>query len=73
MYRTYQNFFNEDCRNISRRMVKYDVVKNYEIEKEQLKQLLALIIGRVCLTSDCWTTYTNISYIFLTTYYVDKD
>ena len=44
---------NEDCRNISRRMVKYDVMKKYEIEKEKLKQQLAKIHDRVCLTSDC--------------------
>ena len=52
---------NEDCRNISRRMVKYDVMNKYEIEKEKLKQQLAKIHGRVCLTSDCWTACTNIS------------
>ena len=27
----------------------------------------------MCLTSDCWTVCTNISYISLTIHYVDKD
>ena len=36
---------NEDCRNISRIMAKYDVMKKYEIEKEKLKQQLAKIHG----------------------------
>ena len=31
VFRKYQNFLNEDCRNISKRMAKYDVTKKYEI------------------------------------------
>ena len=73
VFRKYQNFFNEDCRNISRRMTKYDVMKKYEIEKEKLKQQLAKIHVRVCFTSDCWTSCTNISFISLSAHYVDKD
>ena len=37
VFRKYQKILNEDCRNISRRMAKYDVIKKYEIEKEKLK------------------------------------
>ena len=48
-------------------------MKKYEIEKENLKQQLAQIPGRVCLTSDCWTTCTNIGFISLTAHYADKD
>ena len=73
VFRKYQKKFNEDCRNISRRMAKYDAMNKYEIEKEKLKQQLSKIHGRACLTSECWTAYTNISYISLTAHYVDKD
>ena len=73
VFSKYQKKFNEDCRNIFRRMTKYYVMKKYEIEKENLKQQLAKIYGRVCLISDCWTTCTNISYLSLTAHYVDKD
>ena len=48
-------------------------MKKYEIEKDKLKQQLAKIPSRVCLTYDYWTTSTNISYISLTVHYVDKD
>ena len=64
---------NEDCRSISKGTAKCDVMKKYEIEKEKLKQQLGQILGRVCLTSDYWTACTNIEYISLTAYYVDKD
>ena len=67
-----QFFFNEECRNISRSMTKYDVMKKYEIKKEKLKQQLAKFPIRVCLSFDCWIACTNISYISLTTHYVEK-
>ena len=73
VFRKYHIFFNEDCRNISKRMTKYGVIKKYEIEKEKLKQQLAKIHGRVCFTSKCLTACTNISYISLTAHYVDKN
>ena len=69
--RKYQK--NEGCRCISRRTTKYDVMKKYEIEKKKLKQQLAQISSRVCLTSNCWCACTNIGYIFLAAHYVDKD
>ncbi|KAF7810184.1 zinc finger BED domain-containing protein RICESLEEPER 2-like [Senna tora] len=36
-----------------------DVKKNYEKEKEKLKQEMARIPNRVCLTSDVWTACTS--------------
>ena len=73
MFRKYQKFLNEDCRSISRKTAKCDVMKKFKIEKENLKQQLGQIPGRVCLTSDCWTACTNVGYISLTAHYVDKD
>ena len=52
VFKKYQNFFNKDCRSISRRTAKCDVMKKYEIEKENLKQQLSQIPSRVSLTSD---------------------
>ena len=73
MFRKKQKILNEDCRSISRRTAKCDVMAKYEIEKEKLKQELGQITGRVCLTSNCWTACTNMGYISLTAHYVDKD
>ena len=73
VFRKYQKKLNEDCRSISRRIAKYVVMKKYEIEKENVKQQLAQIPGRVCLTSNCWTACTNIGFISLTVHSVDND
>ena len=48
-------------------------MKKHEIKKENVKQQLAKILGRVCLTFDFWMECTNIGFISLTTHYVDKD
>ena len=60
VFRKYQKFLNEDYRSISRKTAKCDVMKKFKIKKENLKQQLGQIPGRVCLTSDCWTACTNI-------------
>ena len=74
VFRKYQKKkINEDCQSIYRRTAKFDVMKKYDIEKDNLKQQLAQIPSRVCLTSDYWTTCTNIGFISLTAHYVDKD
>ncbi|KAH0782487.1 hypothetical protein KY290_002085 [Solanum tuberosum] len=45
----------------------------YIREKEKLKQELAKISNRVCLTSDCWTSSTSEGYICLTAQFVDEN
>ena len=50
------------CRNIE----VADIRKMHIREKEKLKQELAKISNRVCLTFDCWTSSTSEGYICLT-------
>jgi len=71
VFRKYQKFMNEECKWISRNTIKADVMEIYKVEKEKLKSQLAQIPGRVCLTSDCWTSCTNNGYISLTAHFVD--
>lgn len=54
-------------------MMKYNVIKRYEIEKENLKQQLAQLSSKVCLTSYCWIACTNIDFISLIQHYFDKN
>ncbi|CAD5312077.1 unnamed protein product [Arabidopsis thaliana] len=57
----------------SRNTAASDVYKIYEREKIKLKEKLAIIPGRICLTTDLWRALTVESYICLTAHYVDVD
>ena len=41
VFRKYKKYLNEDCRNISRIMAKYDVMKKYEIEKVKVETTIS--------------------------------
>jgi hypothetical protein len=71
VFREYQKFLNDDCVFVSRNTIAKEILNVYGDEKQKLKSQLAQIRGRVCLTSDCWTSCTNEGYISLTAHYVD--
>ncbi|CAB4283469.1 unnamed protein product [Prunus armeniaca] len=50
-----------------------DVLSLYNREKGKLKELLGSISGRVCLTSDLWTSITTDGYLSLTAHFVDAN
>ena len=58
---------------ISRNIVKTDLVKMYMREKERIKSMLSVCLGRICLTSYLWTSLTTDGYICLTAYFISKD
>ena len=47
--------------------------KVYIKEKEKLKQVIAKIPNRVCLTSNIWLASTTEGYIYLTAHFVDEN
>ncbi|RYQ85455.1 zinc finger BED domain-containing protein DAYSLEEPER-like [Arachis ipaensis] len=55
----------------SRMTMSRDCFQLYLDEKKKLKAWLAKSCARVCLTSDCWTSNQNLSYMSLTTHFVD--
>ena len=52
---------------------KVDDLKLYKKEKDDVKNKLKSILGRICLTSDLWTFVTSEGYICLTAHYVDEN
>ncbi|KAK7261864.1 hypothetical protein RIF29_28187 [Crotalaria pallida] len=71
--RVWLKYLNPDWIPVSRNTVKADVLKVYMREKQRLKETLASIPNRICLTSDLWTACTTEGYICLTAHYVDSN
>ncbi|XP_061374142.1 zinc finger BED domain-containing protein RICESLEEPER 2-like [Gastrolobium bilobum] len=71
--RRWVNYLNPDAILISRNMIVADVLNIYKKEKEKLKQIMASIPTRICLTFDFWTSCPNPGYICLTAHFVDTN
>ncbi|KAF7802506.1 zinc finger BED domain-containing protein RICESLEEPER 2-like [Senna tora] len=65
------NLLNPDVKHISRNTAMSEVWKFYLHQKDMLKKRMAKSRGRICLTSDCWTSYTTEGYICLTAHSID--
>ncbi|KAM1319370.1 hypothetical protein ACFX2H_004377 [Malus domestica] len=57
------------CRNT----IKACVLRMFKNEKQKLHNLLGSVEGRICLTSDLWTSQCTDGYLALTAHFVDKD
>ena len=66
-------YLNLDVEHISRNTTKADVIKIYMKEKDYIKNKLKITFGRICLTSDLWTSVTSERYICLTVHYVNEN
>jgi hypothetical protein len=44
----------------------------YDGERERHRQFILKHCGRVCLTTDTWTSVQNLSYMSLTAHFIDK-
>ena len=67
------SYLNSNVKHISWNTSKADVLKLYKKEKDDIKNKLKSILGRMHLTSDLWTSVTSEGYICLTMHYVDKN
>lgn len=45
----------------------------YMIEKHKLKSLLNKSSQCVCITTHCWTSVQNLTYLYLTAHFIDHD
>ncbi|KAH9780522.1 BED-type domain-containing protein [Citrus sinensis] len=57
----------------SRRTIGRDVMKLFLEEKTMLKSLICNNKQRVSLTTDLWTSIQNMSYMVITTHFIDND
>ena len=57
----------------SRRTSTRDIVRLYFQEKAKLKKFFKDSCKRVCLTTDCWTSQQQDSYMTVTTSFIDDD
>ena len=62
---------NPDFKPISRNTAKANCWNVLLSEKTKLKNILANVPSRICLTSDVWTIVTTQGYMTVTTHYVD--
>ncbi|KAL4582630.1 hypothetical protein LXL04_007187 [Taraxacum kok-saghyz] len=66
-------YVSEELNLISRNTVRADIVNMHSRETNKLSMLLKEAPGRICLTSDLWSSITTDGYISLTTHFVDKN
>ncbi|XP_058774482.1 zinc finger BED domain-containing protein RICESLEEPER 2-like [Vicia villosa] len=58
---------------ISHTTLARDTLLLWDVEKEKLKNFLALHCQRVCLTSDTWTSIQNLTYMCITVHFIDNN
>lgn len=71
--RRVHNYLNLDVKSYTRNTAKADCIKIYKLEKAKLKRAFENICGRICLTSDLWSSGTSEGYICLTAHFIDHD
>ncbi|CAN1331812.1 Putative AC transposase [Linum perenne] len=58
----------------SRKTVRADCLKMFLQKKTNLQEyFLTKCAGRVCITTDCWTSIQNINYMCITAHFIDVD
>ncbi|KAL6502068.1 hypothetical protein OROGR_027201 [Orobanche gracilis] len=58
---------------VSRNTLKSDILLNFKSEKIKLWDMLKNCAGRVCLTSDLWTSVATDGYITITAHFITAD
>ncbi|XP_031282330.1 zinc finger BED domain-containing protein RICESLEEPER 2-like [Pistacia vera] len=66
-------YLNHEVKHYTRNPVKADCLKIYYREKERKKLALERVSGRICLTSDIWSSCTTDGCISLMAHYVDEN
>ena len=68
-----QRAFCPQYKGISATTCKRDVMRDFEKGKIELMSLFEKFDGRICLTSDVWSSRQKMGYMPLTAHFIDKD
>ncbi|KAJ9541489.1 LOW QUALITY PROTEIN: hypothetical protein OSB04_027995 [Centaurea solstitialis] len=71
--RILHSYMAEQVVHISRNTTKSDIKKTYQKEMIRLRGELVACPGRICLTSDAWTSIATDGYLSLTAHYLDSN
>ncbi|XP_026378229.1 zinc finger BED domain-containing protein RICESLEEPER 2-like [Papaver somniferum] len=72
-FRELCSYLNVDVETISRNTIRPDILKMHKFQKEVIRKKLQCAPGKICLTSDMWTSVNTTGYISLTVHFVDQD
>jgi hypothetical protein len=71
--REVHRYLRSDVPLISRNTGNADLIEMHMLEKQKVKSLLNVCLGRISLTSDLWTSLKTDGYICLTAHFIDKN
>jgi BED zinc finger len=71
--RAIHSFLNNSIKPICRNTMKAECLKLHKKHMERVKSIFKSIPGRVCLTTDLWTSWNTEGYLCLTAHYIDND
>ena len=71
--KTIQTLINHQFKGWSGNTVKRDIMKKFQTERENLKQYFANFEGKICLTSDIWTSLMHRGFLCITAHYIDSE
>ncbi|XP_026437984.1 zinc finger BED domain-containing protein RICESLEEPER 2-like [Papaver somniferum] len=72
-FRELCSYLNVDVETISRNTTRSDILKMHKFQKQVIRKKLQCAPGKICLTSDMWTSVNTTGYISLTVQFVDQD
>ena len=70
---TIQTLINPQFKGCSGNTVKRDIMKKFQTKRENLKQYFANFEGKICLTSDIWTSLMHRGFLCITVHYIDSE
>ena len=71
--KTIQTSINPQFKGWSGNTVKRDIMKKFQTKRENLKQYFANSEGKICLTSDIWTSLMHRVFLCITAHYIDSE